>query len=294
MKIEDLETHQANTWCPGCTNNGLLLAVKKAIVHLDQTSQLHWKNVVAVSGIGCGAKIYDYLRVNGFCTLHGRVLPTSLGIKTGNPHLTVLGFAGDGGSYAEGVSHLVHAARYNADLTMIVSDNQVFALTTGQATPTTEEGFIDHSLPLGVKEPPLNPLALVLASGGTFVARGSALDPEHLQKLIEEAIQHRGFSFIDVLQPCLKFHQDIEFLRQHIYKLELKKRDDFSQAWEKAQEWHYNQGEKAKIPIGIFYQNRRITWEEKWPQLDLPWYQKERSIEWTKLVEDWKWKKPKK
>jgi 2-oxoglutarate/2-oxoacid ferredoxin oxidoreductase subunit beta len=294
MKIEDLNTHQINTWCPGCANNGILLAVKKAIVGLHNEGKIRTKNVVAVGGIGCGAKIYDYLQVNGFCTLHGRVLPTSLGIKTGNPRLTVIGFAGDGGTYAEGIGHLVQIARYNPNMTMIVANNQVFALTTGQATPTTEKGFIDHSLPMGVKESPLNPLALTLASGGTFVARGFALDPSHLEDLIREAVKHNGFSLVEVLQPCLNFHQQTEYLRQHIYKFYLEKRDDFSQAWEKALEWDYNLEEKAKIPLGIFYQKSQLTWEEKWPQLNFPWYQKERKVDWTQVIENWKWKKKEK
>ena len=288
MEIQDLNTPATNTWCPGCTNNGILLAVKQAIVKLHNERKINWRKVVGVCGIGCGAKIYDYLNINGFYSLHGRVLPTCLGVKTGNPDLTVFGFAGDGGTYAEGISHLVHAARYNVDMTMIVSDNQVFALTTGQATPTTEKGFIDHSLPLGVKEEPLNPLALVLAAGGTFVARGFALDPNHLTQLIMAAVEHKGFSFIDVLQPCLNFHHDMNYLREHIYKLNLKERDNFAQAWEKAQEWNYDPSPKAKIPIGLFYQERRPTWEEKWPQLSRPWYQKARKIDWRKVIEELK------
>ena len=288
MKIQDLETHQTNTWCPDCANNGTLLAVKKAIVDLHNEKQIYRKNIVGVCGIGCVDKICDYLNINTYTSLHGRVLPTCLGIKTGNPDLTVLGFAGDGGTYAEGISHLIHAARYNVDMTMIVSDNQVFALTTGQATPTTEEGFIDHSLPLGVQEKPLNPIALVLASGGTFVARGFALDPEHLTGIIEEAIAHRGFSFIDILQPCLSFHRDIKYLSEHIYKMDLENKNNFDQAWEKAQEWNYNQEEKAKIPIGIFYRDRQPTWQEKWPQLSKPWHQKARKVEWTEAIKDLK------
>lgn len=288
MKIQDLETHQLNTWCPGCTNNGVLLAVKQAIVTLHNEEKINWKNIVAVTGIGCGAKIYDYLNVNSFCSLHGRVLPTCLGIKTGNPDLTVLGFAGDGGSYAEGISHLIHAARCNADITMIISNNQVFALTMGQATPVTEEGFVGPSRPSGVQDRPFNPMALVLAAGGTFVARGFALDVDHLTQLIIQAINHRGFSLVEVLQPCLRFHNDVDYLRQHVYKLELKEKDNFSQAWAKAQEWKYNQGEKAKIPIGVFYDDRQPVWQEKWPQLSKPWHQKKREIDWTEVVKDWK------
>jgi 2-oxoglutarate ferredoxin oxidoreductase subunit beta len=281
MKIQDLETKQTNTWCLGCLNSGILLATKQAIVNLVNQKQVKRKNLVSVCGIGCGAKIYDYLEINGFYSLHGRVLPTCLGIKTANPHLTVLGFAGDGGTYAEGMSHLIHVIRHNPDLTMIVFNNQVFALTTGQATPTTEKGFRSPAAPLGVKDSSLNPIAITLAAGATFVARASSLDVAGLTQIIESAIKHPGFSFIDVLQTCLSFHNDIAYLQSHSYKLESKgkKRDDYFWAMKKAKEWNYNREDKAKIPIGIFYQVREKTWEEKWPQLKKPWYQVKRKTQ---------------
>lgn len=278
MKIQDLETKQANTWCPGCLNNGILLATKQALVNLVNQKQAKRKNIVGVCGIGCGAKVYDYLNINAFGSIHGRVLPTCLGIKTANPSLTVLGFAGDGGTYAEGISHLIHVIRHNPDLTMIVYDNQVFALTTGQATPTTEKDFCSPVAPSGVKDDPLNPIAITLAAGATFVARDSSLDINSLTQTIESAIKHPGFSFVDVLQPCLSFHNDIAYLQSHSYKLKNKKKDDYSWAMKKAREWSYNREEKQKIPLGIFYQVRKKTWEEKWPQAKKPWYQVERNI----------------
>ncbi len=279
MKIQDLETKQVNTWCPGCLNNRILLAAKQALVNLVNQKQVKRKNLVGVYGIGCGAKIYDYLEINGFCSIHGRVLPTCLGIKTANPALTVIGFAGDGGTYAEGISHLMHIIRHNPNLTMIVHDNQVFALTTGQATPTTEKGFCSPAAPLGVQDSPFNPIAITLAAGATFVARASSLDVDDLTQIIESAIKHPGFSFVDVLQPCLSFHNDITYLRSHSYKLEdkRKKRNDYFWAMKKAKEWNYNREAKAKIPLGIFYQVREKTWEGKWPQLKKPWYRVKRK-----------------
>ena len=161
-----LGTSTKNTWCPGCFNFQVLAGVKNV---LEKTKNPK-KNFAIVTGIGCHAKIFDYLNLNGINSLHGRVLPTCLGLKVGNPNLNVIGFSGDGDAYAEGISHLIHAARYNSDFAYFVHNNQVFALTIGQPTPTTELGFKDKTTPQGVKVKPMNPIALMLASGASFVA----------------------------------------------------------------------------------------------------------------------------
>lgn len=256
MKLEELKTSVEITWCPGCLNHGILLAAKKAIVELVNEKKIEKEKIVTITGIGCHAKIYDYLNLSGFYALHGRVLPVGLGMKIANPELTVIGFGGDGDTYAEGVSHFVHSCRYNAEMTMIVHNNQVFALTTGQATPTTEKGFADKSTPKGVKEPALNPIALALVSGASFVARGSALAVEHLKEMMKKGITHPGFALIDVLQPCLVYHDTTQFFKEHCYQLE-KEGYPFNEALKKALEWDYSLDEKAKIPIGIFYQEKR-------------------------------------
>ena len=181
-KIQNLNTKEENTWCPGCPNFGILQASKEALTDLIKENKVKAKDITIVTGIGCHAKIFDYLNVNSFYGIHGRVLPICLGINVSNPELTVIGFGGDGDTYAEGISHLVHTCRHNPDLTMIVHNNQVFSLTIGQATPTSEKGFISGSTPLGIKEQPLNPLALALISGASFVARGYALEIGHLKK----------------------------------------------------------------------------------------------------------------
>ncbi len=158
------------TWCPACLNFHVLASVKKVIqAEIDRGKKE--EDFAIVAGIGCHAKIFDYINLNGINTLHGRVLPTCLGMKLGNPNLNVIGFSGDGDAYAEGMEHLIHAARYNANFKYFVHNNQVFALTVGQPTPTTEVGFIDKTNPLGVKTSPINPIALMLASGCGFVAR---------------------------------------------------------------------------------------------------------------------------
>ncbi|MEM7827054.1 MAG: thiamine pyrophosphate-dependent enzyme [Candidatus Aenigmatarchaeota archaeon] len=248
MKIEDLDTKEEKTWCIGCTNNGILLAVKQAIVDLVNSNKIKLNNLVIATGIGCHAKIY------------GRVIPTLLGIKLANPQLTLIGFGGDGDTYAEGMSHFVHACRYNVDMTMIVHNNQTFALTTGQATPTSEIGFKGKSTPFGTTERPINPIALALASGATFIARGYALDVEHLKNIIKAGIEHKGFSFIDILQPCLTYHNTISYFKDRFYKIE--NHDNYENALKEALKWDYSLDENAKIPIGIFYKvNKRIYME---------------------------------
>ncbi len=253
MKIQDLNTPIINTWCPGCLNFSILTAMKQTLVELSAEKKVQRQNIVTVSGIGCHAKIYDYLNLNSFYGLHGRVLPVALGIKLANPKLTVIGFGGDGDTYAEGISHFVHLCRYNPDLTMIVHNNQVFALTTGQATPTTEKGFPSKSTPKGEPNNPLNPIALALVSGAGFVSRGSCLEPDHLKKLIKAAILYPGFAFIDVLQPCLTYHDTTDFLKKHSYQLN-KDGYEFTQALKLVLEYDYSLNPKSKIPIGIFYQ----------------------------------------
>jgi 2-oxoglutarate ferredoxin oxidoreductase subunit beta len=312
MEIKDLSTKEENTWCPGCPNFGILESFKKAVAELADENKIKIKDTAIVTGIGCHAKIYDYLNLNGFYGIHGRVLPTALGIKVSNPGLSVVGFGGDGDTYAEGISHFIHACRYNADLTMIVHNNQVFSLTTGQATPTTEKGFVDGSTPLGVAEKPLNPITLALIAGASFVARGYALEAEHLKNIIKQAMEHKGFSFIDILQPCIIFHNVIPYFKKNIYKLE-KSYDssNLKEAKKRSEEWDYcfdphtkrergAEGAKInkvsprygvgvdndkKVPIGVFYKIKKPAFEEQWPQ-QKTWHNLERKIDWKKIVKE--------
>ncbi|KKS90310.1 MAG: Pyruvate ferredoxin/flavodoxin oxidoreductase, beta subunit [Parcubacteria group bacterium GW2011_GWF2_43_11] len=285
---EELGTKEEKTWCPGCPNSGILNSVKVALSELVTEGKLNIKNTALVTGIGCHGKIYDYLNLNGFNGLHGRVLPVCLGMKLGNPDLTVLGFGGDGDTFDEGVSHFVHACRYNADITMMVHTNQVFALTTGQATAVTEKGFIDGSTPLGQGEKPINSIVLALELGATFVARGYALQGPHLKTLIKKAILHKGFSFIDILQPCIVYHKhSMPYLNKNVYKIE-ETHDvgNLNQALEKAREWDYSYEKDTKVPIGIFYETARPTFESQWPQLRTPWHTIRRKIDWPKITRE--------
>ena len=261
VTLEDLKTPKTNTWCPGCGNFGILMAFKKALLELG----IERENAMLVSGIGCHGKMVNYVNINGFHGIHGRVLPLAAGIKLVNPNLTVVGFAGDSDQYNEGWGHFAHAIRQNIDMTLIVHDNMVLGLTTGQATSTSQPGFKSKSTPFGVIPPMLNPLAHALVSNGSFVARGFAGDMIHLKGIMVEAIKHRGFSFIDVFQPCVSFNylNTYDWFRQRIYKLQDENHDitDHKKALEKAMEW----GER--IPIGIFYKKERPTYHDMLPHL---------------------------
>ena len=260
----NLGTSTKPTWCPGCYNFQILAAIKNVISEQINSGKKK-EDFAIVTGIGCHAKLFDYINLNGLNSLHGRVLPTCLGIKIGNPNLTVLGFSGDGDAYAEGIEHLVHTARYNPNVMYVVHNNQVFALTVGQPTPTTEIGFRDKTTPDGVKIQPLNPLRVMLASGASFVARTFA-EVKQLEYVFKEGIKHNGFSFIEVLQPCLIFHPDKNY-NEKIYSLEESGHDknNFDMAWKKAGEFDYNVVEK--IPVGVFYQAKKPVFEEQFQQL---------------------------
>jgi 2-oxoglutarate ferredoxin oxidoreductase subunit beta len=265
VTLDDLKTPKTNTWCPGCGNFGILMAFKKALIELG----LEREEAVLVSGIGCHGKMVNYVNINGFHGIHGRVLPLAQGIKLVNPNLTVVAFAGDADQYNEGWGHFAHAVRRNIDMTLIVHDNMVLGLTTGQATSTSQPGFKSKSTPFGVIPPMLNPLAHALVSNGTFVARGFSGDMFHLKNLIVEAVKHRGFAFIDVFQPCVTFNylNTYDWFRQRVYKLEEEGHDvtDRKKALEKAFEWG------DRIPIGIFYKKERPTYHDNLPHVkDVP------------------------
>jgi 2-oxoglutarate/2-oxoacid ferredoxin oxidoreductase subunit beta len=206
---DDLTTYHENTWCPGCGNFGLFNALKKAVLTLEKKGVPREK-LIQTTGIGCHGKMSDYLAVSGFATLHGRALAVAQGIKLANPELRVFSSVGDGDTIGEGLEHLIFAAKRNADITALIHNNGVYALTTGQVTPLSERGFRGPSTPLGNPEDPLNPLALMLESGATFVARGYAGKVDHLADLIVRAIEHEGFSYIDILQPCVSFNNTYE------------------------------------------------------------------------------------
>ncbi len=243
-----------NTWCPGCGNFPLMEALKRAL------AQEKKERLVLVAGIGCHGKIADYIKVNSFCGLHGRALPVAEGIKIANPDLKVVCSSGDGDSYNEGIAHLIHAAKRNSDITVIIHDNQNFALTVKQYTSTSPKGFIGSSTPFGSTEQPINPMELILSAGATFVARGYSPRIDHLAGLIKQGINHQGFSFIEVLQPCVTWYNTLERYNRAVYEIDNR---DYSkeEAMSLAQEWSYDDGDK--IPIGLFYQEERLSFDKE-------------------------------
>jgi 2-oxoglutarate ferredoxin oxidoreductase subunit beta len=259
VTLQDYESKVENAWCPGCGNFAILQAVKKALVELELEPQ----KICFVSGIGQAPKLPHYTKGNVFNGLHGRTLPAATGIKIANHELTVIGIDGDGGAYGEGVGHLLAAARRNVDMTYLVHNNQVYGLTKGQASPTSESGFIAKTTPLGAGIP-LNPMMLALASDISFLARGFSGEVSHLTELIKAGIKHKGFALIDILQPCVSFNHTNTYAwyKKRAYKLDPGYNPtDKAAALLKAQEWG------DKIPIGIIYKQERPLYEEKLPQL---------------------------
>lgn len=249
------------TWCPGCGNFGIWAALKTAFLKLGYTGD----NFAVVYGIGCSGNMNDFLWVNSFHALHGRALPSAIGIKIANHDLPVVAIVGDGDCYGEGGNHLIHAARGNHDITVIVHDNRVYGLTTGQVAPTAIKGFKAKSTPNGIIEVEINPIALAITQGATFVAQGFSGDINHLVDLIIGAIQHKGFSLLNVFQPCVTFnHQTTyQWYREKIYKLTPENHDplDMKQALARSLET------VEKIPIGLIYQSDRPPYTSNLAQL---------------------------
>lgn len=246
-------------WCPGCGNFAILQAMQDFLSELGKTP----KDILFISGIGQAAKLPHYITANCFNGLHGRALPVAQGAKIANNGLTVIVNTGDGDCYGEGGNHFIHAIRRNIDITVIVHNNQIYGLTKGQASPTTDEGYVTKIQTIGVIMEPFRPLELAIGLGAGFVARGSSTDTKHLSHLILQAIQYKGFSLVDVLQPCVTFNKKntYQWYAQRIYKTDEEdsyNSRDQQAAFKKACEW----GER--IPIGIIYMDtEKKTYEEK-------------------------------
>ena len=255
VTIDDYQG-QVTAWCPGCGDFGILQALKKALVDL----KLEPHQVLIVSGIGQASKLPHYMKCNTFNGLHGRILPVASGAKIANQELVVIGVGGDGDNYGEGGNHFLHTIRRNIDITLLVHNNRVYGLTKGQASPTSSPGFISKVQPQGVISSSFNALSLAISLHASFVSRSFSGDIDHLSWLIKEAIQHKGFSLIDILQPCVTFNKKNTYgwYKKRIYKL-AEEYDPTNRlaAFEKAEEWG------DKIPVGIFYREQRATFEDQ-------------------------------
>ena len=248
-----------STWCPGCGDFGILAAVKQALPGIG----LFPHQVLLVSGIGCGSKLPHYMHANGYNSVHGRALPVAQGIKLANHGLTVIAVTGDGDGYGIGMGHFMHLARRNVDITHIVENNQVYGLTKGQYSPTSERGYISSFSPEGALEYAVNPILLAIAGGATFVARGFSGDVKQLVWLIQEAVKHKGYALVDVLQPCITYNKlnTYDWYRDRVYKLQEDPAYDPTRrdlAMARALEWG------DRIPTGIIYREEgRPTYEEQ-------------------------------
>ena len=256
-----LDTHCSPTWCPGCGDFGIFGAFKKALVELGLAPQ----DFLVVYGVGCHGHMVNFLNGYGFEGLHGRDMPVAIGAALANPKLKIFVIAGDGNEYGEGLNHFIAGVRGNHNITAIIHNNMVYGLTTGQTSPTSAKGFKSKTTPAGSLETPINPLALSLTLGATFVARGFAGDMAQLKKLIVAGAQHDGFAHIDVLQPCVTFNHlnTYAWYRERIYKLQESENwpaNDRVAGWQKSLEFG------DRIPTGIFYQETSPSYEDQIPQ----------------------------
>jgi 2-oxoglutarate ferredoxin oxidoreductase subunit beta len=262
------------TWCPGCGNYAMVTALRKAYERLG----IDFEHLAMVWGIGCHGNGADFTRCQGFHALHGRALPTATGLALSNPELTVVVEMGDGDGYGIGMGHFAHSCRRNIDLTVVAHNNQIYGLTTGQASPTTEHLMRTVSTPTGVLEEPVNTVGLAIAEGATFVARGFAGEIEHLTDLIAQAIRHKGFALVDVFQPCVTWNKlnTAQWFRDRVYKLEADAHDasDKVAAFELSLTTYHEMActpEQCRIPIGVIYREEgRPTYQDGLPQLTVP------------------------
>ena len=249
------------TFCPGCGNFGIMQAMKDAFAQLNLPSE----KIVISYDVGCNANMADFINTYGFHGLHGRSVPPAVGVKLANHNLTSIALIGDGGFYGEGAQHFLSLMRGNHDITVLVHDNQRYSLTTGQMSPTTPKGTITVSTPEGAIEEPINPLAVSLVNHCTFAARGFAGDVVHLQDLIVKGIEHKGFSLIEILQPCVIWNKErsYEWYRERVYKLENEgyAADNRQEALTKAQQ-------QDKLAIGVFYKEEKKAYHQEVSSLD--------------------------
>ncbi|MCG8333865.1 MAG: thiamine pyrophosphate-dependent enzyme [Proteobacteria bacterium] len=262
VKVEDFHNDLENKWCPGCGNFGILDALKNALA--AQNIAPH--QLLMISGIGQAAKTPQFLKCNFFHTLHGRSLPIATGAKMANHDLTIVVNGGDGDIYGEGGNHFMNVIRRNVDITLLVHNNGVYGLTKGQASPTAEMGFVTSIQADGVIAEPFHPLTMALELGAGFVGRAFSNDRKHLGRIIQDAMQYKGFSMIDILQPCVAYNRvnTHGFYKKRVYDLYEEPHDpgDFDAAVRLAKKWG------DRIPIGILYKKEKPDFVSKIKNLD--------------------------
>jgi 2-oxoglutarate/2-oxoacid ferredoxin oxidoreductase subunit beta len=260
FQTTNYNTSHTPTWCPGCGNFGIQAAFKEVLAELEIPTE----NIVTLWDVGCIGNGTNTLKSYAFHSLHGRALPVALGAKLANPDLKVFAFVGDGAMYGEGTNHFIHAARYNVDVNLIVANNKTFSLTTGQSSPTSEKGRVTKTTPFGEIKEPINPVALSVLAGASFVGRTVSFDLAHMKDVFKKAILHRGFSHVDVLQQCVTFNKvnDVKWYKDRIYDLKQKKdyqKSDRDLALKIARD-------ENKIATGVIFEEKKKTYLEQLDQ----------------------------
>ena len=266
QEIKDLDPGHENEWCPGCGNFGILMSLKKAIVNMEVAPE----DFCIVSGIGQAGKMPHYVKVYGMETIHGRAIPVGTGVKLANKDLNVVVVGGDGDGYGVGMGHMIHAMRRNLNVTYLVHNNEIYGLTKGQTSPTTPKGTKTVSTPNGAIETAVNPIETALAGGATFIAKAFSGDIEGLAKLIQKGVEHKGFSIIDISQPCVTYNpsKNHKYFKDRVYPVEkLPSYNPASKIWAHAVA---NMDHGEKIPVGIIYHSDtdRETYIDDLPEDD--------------------------
>ena len=256
LTAKDFATSTPAWWCPGCGDFGVIAALKSALAELG----LQPKDVAFVSGIGCSGKISGYLHSYAYHGVHGRALPAATAVKLANRDLTVIAAGGDGDGFAIGAGHFLHAVRRNPNLTYIVMDNQTYGLTKGQSSPTSAVGYVTGTSPQGNPDAPLDGIAVALAAGGTFLARGFSAQPKKLVELIKDGIRHPGFSVIQVMSPCVTFNKinTYQWFKDNVYDVD--ELGDYDPS-DRGRAFNTIMAE-GKIALGVLYREMRPTLED--------------------------------
>ena len=257
LQAKDFKSDYKPVWCPGCGDYSVLAAITKALAALE----LRPENVALVSGIGCSSRIPVYTTCYGFHGVHGRALPAATGLKAARPDLTVLVASGDGDGYSIGGNHFLHACRRNVDLTYLVMDNHVYGMTKGQASPTTEPDWDNKLSPGGTGIRSFHPLVIALAAGASFVARAFSGDPGGTAEIIARAIRHPGFSFVEILSPCVTFRPEQREWKEQVHRASVEATDDAARA---ARRIMTDDG----FNIGVLYAGSRPAYPLKTPRAD--------------------------
>ncbi|EKD92745.1 MAG: hypothetical protein ACD_28C00345G0002 [uncultured bacterium] len=263
IELKSLQTKQFPNWCPGCGDFGIWMAIKQAMMQLG----IPQEEYVLVSGIGCGSKMPHWVKTFGFHTLHGRPAPVASGVKLANHKLTVIIIGGDGDGYGIGMGHFIHLMRRNYNVLYIIENNQVYGLTTGQTSPTSDQGFCTISTPSGVLEVPVNPMALAISAGATWVGRSFSGDIKQLTDMIVQGVQHNGTAILDILQPCVTFNKKntYQWYQERVHRL--GENEDGHDVHDRVAAFKASQMWGERINIGVYFKEEKPTYEEQLPQL---------------------------